>query len=52
MGAELDGTPVQGALGFEWQATRRSALSFAVVEDLDVGVTPDVGFMLGVDHVF
>ncbi len=48
----LDGTAVQGALGFEWQVLSRSSLSFAVVEDLNTNVTPDVSFTLGVDHAF
>lgn len=48
----LDGVAVQGALGVDWQVTRHSGLSFAVIEDLNPGVTPDVGVLLSFGHDF
>lgn len=48
----LNGTAVQGAFGFDWQFARRSALSLALIEDLNPGVTPDVGLVLGISRAF
>ncbi len=48
----LDGIAVQGALGFDWQVTERSALAFAIIEDLNTGASPDVSFTLGLRHGF
>ncbi|GAB3672041.1 DUF3187 family protein [Salinisphaera aquimarina] len=48
----LDGVAVQGALGLDWQVTERSALAFAIIEDLNTGASPDVSFTLGLQHGF
>ena len=48
----LDGTAVAGALGFDWPLTQQSSLDFAIIEDLNTGVSPDVSFMMGLRHAF
>ncbi|MES1923922.1 hypothetical protein T31B1_01325 [Salinisphaera sp. T31B1] len=48
----LEGIAVQGALGFDWQVTERSGVTLAIIEDLNVGASPDVSFALGLRHGF
>lgn len=48
----IDGIAVQGALGFDWRVTETSAVTFAIIEDLNPGASPDVSFTLGLRHGF
>lgn len=48
----LDGTAVQGALGFDWRVSAASRLTFGIIEDLNTGASPDVSFTLGISHAF
>lgn len=48
----LDGAPVQGALGGSWQFLPQWGLDVAVVEDLNVGASPDASFHFALKRRF